>query len=242
MLTILAIDTSGDFCDAALVRGGKTIACDTLSMSRGYVEALAPLVQRLLRKTEISFTDLDLVGVTRGPGSFTGVRTGLAAARGFAYAAGCPAIGVSSFSAVAAGAVQCGNMPVLVALETRRADYFIQMFDSKAQPLSAPAVMDAERVYGLIEGQGLVLAGNAAFRLSEEIFSSNTPDVEILPAGSVPTSVLVAEIARNILNAKGVAWDTLSPLYLRAPEAKIFSTGGLFKKDREGNKIWQKTT
>ena len=238
MPIILGIDTSGDFCDAALVSGGETIACDTLSISRGYVEALAPLVQRLFRKTDISFSDLDLIGVAKGPGSFTGVRTGLAAARGFAYAAECPVIGVSSFSAVAAGAVQGVSMPVLVVLETRRADYFIQMFDSKAQPLSAPAVMDAERVHRMIKEQGPVLAGNAAFRLSEEIFSPDLSDVEILPVGSVPNSVLVAGVARKIFNAKGVAWDTLSPLYLRAPATKISPTGGRLKKGPEGNKIW----
>ena len=234
MLTILAIDTSGDFCAAALIRGGKPIACDALSMSRGYVEALASLVQRLNRKTDISFTDLDLIGVTKGPGSFTGVRTGLAAARGFAFVAKCPAIGVSSFSAVAAGAAQDGNVPILVALETRRADYFIQMFNSKAQPLARPAVMDAESVRRLIEEHGPVLAGNAALRLSDQVLFRNTSDVKILPVCSVPTLVSVAGVAEKILHAKGVACDTLSPLYLRAPEAKISPTGGRLKNRSRG--------
>jgi tRNA threonylcarbamoyladenosine biosynthesis protein TsaB len=104
MTTILSFDTSADFCAAALVRADTALACDSLPMSRGHAEALVPLVQKLCAEAGIKLSDVDLIGATVGPGSFTGVRTGIAAAKGFALAAGCPAIGVSSLDAVALGA------------------------------------------------------------------------------------------------------------------------------------------
>ena len=101
MTTILAFDTSADFCAAAIVRDDAALAARALPMSRGHAEALVPLVQELCDEAEIELRAVDLIGVTIGPGSFTGVRTGIAAAKGFAFAAGCPAIGISSLEAVA---------------------------------------------------------------------------------------------------------------------------------------------
>ena len=95
--------------------------------------------------------------------------------------------------------------------------------------MSEPAVMNAEAICPLIEKHRPALTGDAAPRLSKEIFSSDIFDVEILPVRSVAKMVLVASIAEKILSAKRMAPDTLSPLYLRPPEAKIFPMGGRLK-------------
>ena len=73
MTTILSFDTSADFCAAALVRAETALACDSLPMSRGHAEALVPLVQELCAEAGIKLSGVDLIGVTVGPGSFTGV-------------------------------------------------------------------------------------------------------------------------------------------------------------------------
>ena len=88
-MLILAIDTALDACAAAVLdtEAGKLIAQESQGMKRGHAEALMPLVGRVIARSGIGFADLDLIAVTTGPGSFTGLRVGLSAARGIALAA-----------------------------------------------------------------------------------------------------------------------------------------------------------
>ena len=228
MSTTLSFDTSADYCAAALVQDGTTIAAQSLAMSRGHAEALVPLVRELCASTGTDLSGVDLVAVTVGPGSFTGVRTGIAAARGFALATGAPAVGVSSLRAVAYSARQAGSPSVLVVLDTRRADFFAQLFDSNAQPCGDPAVLDAGAIQDLIRMNAPVVVGNAVARFRSDV----GPDMDagIFASGpGVPDPADVALLAERILYANRVASDTLSPLYLRAPEAKIPPDGGRLK-------------
>jgi tRNA threonylcarbamoyladenosine biosynthesis protein TsaB len=229
MTTILSFDTSADFCAAALVRAETAFACDSLPMSRGHAEALVPLVQELCAEAGIELSGVDLIGVTVGPGSFTGVRTGIAAAKGFALAAGCPAIGVSSLDAVALGAKDQAESPILVLLDTRRSDYFVQLFNADAAPLEEPSVRDADGVRDLVRAHHPVVTGNAVDRFFERVEGLDPGSCTIHAGPGVPHPMDVADIAERILNTRGVASDTLSPLYLRAPEAKVPPGGGRLK-------------
>ena len=129
----LAFDTSSDFCSAAFVLDGKVLCECSKELSRGHAEKLVPMIKGLGRELGIEISDSDLVAVTVGPGSYTGVRTGLAAAHGFSLASDAPAVGVSSFAAIVRGA--CKQMraasPVLCVIETRRKEYYGQMYDFK---------------------------------------------------------------------------------------------------------------
>ena len=103
-MRVLAIDTALEACSAAVLdtdRGGIT-ASESVAMARGHAEAVMPLIARVMDLAEIEFADLDRIAVTTGPGSFTGLRVGIAAARGIALAAGKPAIGLSTLAAFAA--------------------------------------------------------------------------------------------------------------------------------------------
>lgn len=229
MSTILAFDTSADFCAAALVRDDAVLAAESLAMSRGHAEALVPLVQKLCAETDVDLQDIDLIGVTIGPGSFTGVRTGIAAAKGFALAADCPAIGVSSLHAVAFGARDTGSAPLLVLLDTRRTDYFAQMFTASAEPVDEPGVYDTAGVSDLIRRHAPAVTGNAVGRFREETEPAVHEGLAALAGTGTPEPAVVATLAQSILTIRGVAPDTLSPLYLRAPEAKIPPRGGRLK-------------
>ena len=232
MTLILALETSADICAAALVEDSDVVGVCQAAMSRGHAEALVPMVQELARTAGLALTNLDLIGVTRGPGSFTGVRTGIAAARGFAIASGATAIGVSSLQAVARSVVGVSAVPahpILCVLETRRADYFAQIFDSDGEANGVPEVMTAEDLFLLLGSMQPVLAGNAVDRL----LSSYTGDPGLLwrdPGSGNPDPVHVAALARTVFEKRGVAQDTLSPLYLRVPEAKIPANGGRLKQ------------
>jgi tRNA threonylcarbamoyladenosine biosynthesis protein TsaB len=97
-MRILAIDTALGACAAAVLdsQRGVILADESIAMMRGHAEALMPLIARVMDAARCEFAELDRVAVTVGPGSFTGLRVGIAAARGIALAAGKPAIGLST--------------------------------------------------------------------------------------------------------------------------------------------------
>ena len=92
-MLILALDTALETCSAALVRGGRVLAARSEPMARGHQERIAPLVDELAREAGIAFAEVDRIGVTCGPGSFTGLRVGLAFAKGLGFALGRPVVG-----------------------------------------------------------------------------------------------------------------------------------------------------
>src|SRR5258708_15222597 len=121
-MLILAIDTALDACAAAVLdtSANKIIAQESQAMKRGHAEALMPLIARVMKESGIAFTALDRIAVTTGPGSFTGLRVGLSAARGIALTAAQPLVGLSTLAAYAAPIVgEDGEHPVLSAIDAR---------------------------------------------------------------------------------------------------------------------------
>jgi tRNA threonylcarbamoyladenosine biosynthesis protein TsaB len=227
----LALDTSADVCAVALVRDGICLDRRRREMTRGHAEALVPMVQAAASAAGLSLSEIDLVGVTKGPGSFTGLRTGIAAARGFAIASGAPAIGVSSLQAVALAAARAAQpgAEILCVLDTRRADYFAQTFSADGTPAGAPGVFDAPGIRALLRDDVTLLAGNAVPRLLADL-PEHSSRVRSAPGDGCPDAVDIAALAEATFHKEGLSSDTLSPLYLRAPEAKLPANGGRLKR------------
>ena len=103
---LLALDTAADVCAVGIHRADRTLAARCEDMTHGHAESLAPMIADCLREAGMAgLADLQGIAVTRGPGTFTGLRIGLAAARGLGLATGLPVVGVTSFEAVAARAM-----------------------------------------------------------------------------------------------------------------------------------------
>lgn len=122
--TILAFDTSGPHCAAALLTGDKVVASRHEEMKRGQAERLFPLLEELLGEVGAGWKDLDAVGVGTGPGNFTGIRISVSAARGLALSLGRPAIGVSALRAQAYGF----DTPIISALPAPKGEVYVQPF------------------------------------------------------------------------------------------------------------------
>ncbi len=133
---ILAFDTSVAHCAAALLSGDTVLAQKTEPMQKGQAERLFPLLEDVLREADVTWADLNAIGVGIGPGNFTGIRISVSAARGLALSLGIPAIGVSSFEAQALGIAR----PVLSLIDARREQVFVQELTeaSAGQPLVIP--------------------------------------------------------------------------------------------------------
>jgi tRNA threonylcarbamoyladenosine biosynthesis protein TsaB len=184
-------------------------------MERGHAEALLPMVDAAMREAALEVAALDLVAATVGPGSFTGIRVGLAAAQGIALAAALPLLGITGFEAVAASHAFDGDNPLLlVALESRRAELYLQVFEHD-RPLTPPAAVLPAAVAawaGAVCGrQPLAIAGDAAARAAASF--AGRPRVTVLPE---PTAVALG-VARQALRRwrQGDRGGRVEPLYLR---------------------------
>jgi tRNA threonylcarbamoyladenosine biosynthesis protein TsaB len=222
---LLALDAAGSACSVVAAAGDALLASVRCATTHGQAERLMPLVERAMRQAGLAAAALDLVAVTVGPGSFTGIRVGLAAARGIALATGKPLFGVTGFAAVAAGpalSAAAADGALLVALESRREDLYVQLFerptlDRSYRPCSAPAAVMPARLADLVgavaDAAPLLIAGDAAARAAAAL--AGRPEVTIL-AASAPDARGVWQVALARWR-HGARADAARPLYLRPP-------------------------
>ncbi len=220
---VLALDSAGLGCSVVVASGETVLGAESDTAMHGQAEKLFPMVDSVMHRAGLAASALDIIAVTVGPGSFTGIRIGLAAARGIAHATGAPVIGVTGFEAVAAGlagssfGAGLGAGFILIALESRREDLYVQLFDHLRVALEDPAATMPtalnERLNDIIGGAPLLVAGDAAQRAASNL--SKRPDT-VVAAGSAPDAagVLRAVLCRWPLPAQSAK---PAPLYLRPP-------------------------
>lgn len=218
-MLILAIDTALDACAAAVLdtRTSKLIARETQSMKRGHAEALMPLIARVMNEAAIGFAALDRIAVTTGPGSFTGLRVGLSAARGIALAAGKPVVGVTTLTAYAAPVVSTNSQPaVLAAIDARHDQVYFQVVSGDGGALVPPRIAPIEEALGASRFGALHLVGNAA-RILADRWPADAP----LPS-QVDDDMPAPDITWVAWLGAAVNPETAAarPYYLRAPDAK----------------------
>jgi tRNA threonylcarbamoyladenosine biosynthesis protein TsaB len=217
-MLILAIDTALDACAAAVLDTdvGRLIARESLPMKRGHAEALMPLIARVVKEAGISFAALDRIAVTTGPGSFTGLRVGLSAARGIALAAGKPVVGLTTLTAYAAAVVsESGQHPIISAIDARHDHVYFQVVSGNAGSLIRPRVAPVEEALEASRFGAPLLVGNAANILARRWPASALPPVQINPQPA-PDIAWVAWLGAAVEPNNAPA----RPYYLRAPDAK----------------------
>jgi tRNA threonylcarbamoyladenosine biosynthesis protein TsaB len=217
-MIILAMDSSTSACSAAVIQGGAVRARRLAVMARGQSEALMPMLRDVMAEAGLDFAALDLLAVTVGPGAFTGIRIGLAAARGLALGLGLPLAGLSTLQAVAAGALaeRQDDETLVVAVDSRRHEAWVQAFGADLEPLGDIAAMAPGQLAAHAAARGwgrLLLAGDAATRLAEG------PGMRLAQAAGWPDAVQVARLAADHW-AKGTALPP-EPLYLRDADVTL---------------------
>ncbi len=143
-MLILAIDTALDACSAAILdtQSTRLIAHESQPMQRGHAEALMPLIARVMKHAAMAFAALDRIAVTTGPGSFTGLRVGISAARGIALAAGKPIVGLTTLTAFAAPYVsESGAHPIMSVIDARHDHVYLQVASGNGHTLVCPDVV-----------------------------------------------------------------------------------------------------
>jgi tRNA threonylcarbamoyladenosine biosynthesis protein TsaB len=223
-MSVLVIDTSGETCASALAgdisggAGAAILASETMALKRGHAEALMPQVGRVLAAAGgIAGAGLEAIAVVAGPGSFTGLRVGIAGAQGLGLALSIPVIGLNAFDIVREMLAKTpGGHPLLIALDSRREEPFFQAFDAEGAPLTQPLALPIAEMVARLPTGPLRLAGSAAAAVR-----AAAPQREWREA-SVAASLDIQAAAR-VACAQLKSGHTLpaQPLYLRAPDVTL---------------------
>lgn len=210
-MLILALDTTMAACSVAVVDTQSTdpLASEWQAMERGHAEAIAPMVARVMDAAGATFSAVGMIAVTAGPGTFTGVRIGLAMARGLGMALAKPVAGVDTLSAIAANAP--GGAPLLVVAEARNAEVYTALFDKDRRNDPAPAIVACNNAARHCP-PGTWVIGTAADAV---IAASGRSDLRRGTWGDVPVAALFAPATFAIMPAA-----LPSPIYLRDPDAR----------------------
>lgn len=220
----LAFDTSAGVCAVAVSIDDAIAAQQVVPMARGHTEALIPLLQDVVGEAGLAFEGLDLIGVTVGPGAFTGIRIGLATARGLALAAAVPVAGVTSLLALAASlpAATRGDRHVLALIDTKRGDVYAQLFAPDMSAVAPPAVAAAGDLAAILGARAAVVVGDASDDLVAPLLTGR--DVSRSDVRTIDPGALARLAVEHWTDRRALPPD---PIYLRPPEAKLPTRRGL---------------
>jgi tRNA threonylcarbamoyladenosine biosynthesis protein TsaB len=224
-MNILALDTSMGACSAAVLStdGKHRLYARQAEMARGHAEALMPMVAEVMAEAGIGFADLDLIAATVGPGSFTGVRIAIAAARGLALVTKARLFGIDSLTVMARDALMEGAAPkgpFAVAVDARRGVLYFGLYDDAGAKLDGPLLIAPDDAVALLP-QALHLAVGSGAQLIAEAAERQGRHVETALMDLQPSAAALAEIATEASESSA----TLRPLYLRQPDAKPQARG-----------------
>jgi tRNA threonylcarbamoyladenosine biosynthesis protein TsaB len=218
-MKILALDASSRACSAALIVDGRVAAHRLLALDRGQAEALIPLAAEVLAEAGLVCSGADVIACTVGPGSFTGLRIGLAAARGLVLATGKPFAGVTSFEALAR-AIPCEGRKgrtLLAAVDAKRAELFVQFLNEALEPLGDPLAVLPEEIAGHVPGGPLFVVGDGAGRLKDAL--AGRADCQFGNESNIDAR-WVGLAAHDRLSGGRLVLPP-EPLYLRAPDVTL---------------------
>ncbi len=219
-MNLLAMDTGQAACSVALWRAEGIAAHRYRAMAKGHAEALVPMIEEVQCEAGFSFDELDALAVTIGPGTFTGLRVGMATARGIAVAAGKPLIGVTTLEAIAwparEEATEAGAA-IAAAFDARRNEIYLQAFEAEGAALTEPGLADLDSCAGSLPERPFLCVGTGASLVAEHLAAAGRT-ATLSGASPLPDARSVAAIAVR----RGVTSDVPpGPLYLRAPDAKL---------------------
>ena len=223
-MKILALETSAKAVSAAVVENGKVLCSGYQDTGLTHSRTLMPIVETILKNTDLNINDCDVIAVAAGPGSFTGIRIGVAAAKGLAFGADKPAVGVSTLAAMARNVAHMDGL-VICAMDARRQQIYNAVFEAKDGQLTRLSEDRAISLADLSEevkdctlpktivGDGAHLCYNY---LSEQGISCRLAPPHLVMQNAMSVALEAEQLA---LNGETVSAQELQPVYLRPAHA-----------------------
>nr|QJR98159.1 tRNA (adenosine(37)-N6)-threonylcarbamoyltransferase complex dimerization subunit type 1 TsaB [uncultured Alphaproteobacteria bacterium] len=214
----LAFDTTAQSCSVILTRDGVTLDKSIQKMDFGQSEALMPAIKNILDKNGLKMKEIDLVTVCTGPGSFTGVRSSLSAARTFELAL--PEIGLTGVSAFEAYMEDLAPDELAevnaVIIETKRNDFYFQAFDVHKKAIEAPQALNYEDIIDKLRNHKVTFTGDGVERF---LSKPSGLSLHVINMPDIPPIAALARCGIERWNKKNL--DYPKPLYLRAPDVCV---------------------
>jgi tRNA threonylcarbamoyladenosine biosynthesis protein TsaB len=243
-MKILAFDTSSDPTAVAVADDDRVLAQDDSPQGDRHGEVLLPRIEAQLRAAGVALSEIDLIGVGLGPGSFTGLRVGVATAKGLALATAIPICGVSSLEVLARGVLDAAELAAVV-LDAGRGELYAAVYARAGEhlqlvlaPARATPEATAERVFTALRGRERAQLCGSGVRSYAQVFSGIAPALRggamsvagalgagvalADPSRDTPRGRHVAQAARALFAARGASdRAALEPIYLRDSDAKL---------------------
>ena len=223
-MKILALETSAKAVSAAVSEDGRILASGYQDTGLTHSRTLMPIVEHILKNTGLTVADMDAIAVAAGPGSFTGIRIGVAAAKGLAFAADKPAVGVSTLAAMARNVAFCDGL-VICAMDARRQQVYNALFEAKDGQLTRLTPDRAIALEELAEElrsdpRPKTVVGDGA-RLCFAHLTEAGISCRLAPAHLVMQNAMSVALEAEAMAAEGnlVSAQALEPVYLRPAQA-----------------------
>jgi tRNA threonylcarbamoyladenosine biosynthesis protein TsaB len=233
---LLAIESATESASVALAHGADVLAASAIAAGRPASESLLPAILAVLDEAGVALADLDAFAVSIGPGSFTGLRVGVATVKGLAFGGGQPVVPVPTLAALALRAAR-PDACVAALLDARRGEVYAALYrgDPAAPPQLAPAVLAPDALADAIErqaGDAPLVAVGAGVQVVADVLRSRFGGRLTLVGGAAgrPDAIAVARLgARLLASGRSVAADAIAPVYVRRAEAEVQRTGERFE-------------
>lgn len=223
-MKILALETSAKAVSAAVCENGKILCSGYQDTGLTHSRTLMPIVEHILKNTDLSMADLDAIAIAVGPGSFTGIRIGVSAAKGLAFAVDKPAIGVSTLAAMARNVAFADGL-VICAMDARRNQIYNALFEAKDGQLTR---LTEDRAIALAElaeeikadPRPKTIVGDGA-RLCFDFLQNAGISCRMAPAHLIMQNAMSVALEAENLAAEEILTNAqdLQPVYLRPAQA-----------------------
>jgi tRNA threonylcarbamoyladenosine biosynthesis protein TsaB len=220
-MNILAFDTCFDSCSVAAGRQLRSlipsIAYTSEPMVTGHVERLMPMIESVMAQAGMSFSELDRIAIASGPGTFTGARIAVSAARALSLATGAAIVSITSLELMAMNPAASlrGARTIVVATDARRGEVYFQQFDARSlAPIAPPRVYSIADAVAALRVGLTVIAGSGAEAITSVARPAGHDVTAILP------SLVPEAIDMLFVSAERPVTANAVPLYLRPPDAK----------------------
>lgn len=218
LMRILAIDTALPAVSVCVLDEGahEPVAMESVAMEKGHAEALLPMIKRVVAKVDVGFASIRRVAVTVGPGSFTGIRIGVAAARGIGLARGLKVVGVSTLAALAAPLLaQESDGIVVAAIDARHGFVYFSAYAPAGRILASPRILSLKDACRLLGGGRVRATGSGASLLRDQAAASGA-DIVVVNNSPAPDILCVARLGLVATPENAPP----RPIYLKAPDAQ----------------------
>lgn len=223
---ILALDTAHAHCQVGVITAQGTFFGASHPLARGHAEVLIDQVNQVLEQAGLSLQNVERIVTTVGPGSFTGLRVGIAAARGFGFALKVPVIGISSLEALALN-IHSHSRRKLVVIDARREEFFMQIFKDNNQPETKPTLLSPDQVASIVAPDMVMVgSGSRALGRRSDLAEIIEESREKLAANS---EIVDIEALARYASVLDPALYPPEPVYVRSPDAKPQTKGRVLR-------------